>query len=137
MSSKLNPKQYQTIEMLLAGKTAVDIANALGIDRGTIARWRTGDADFIAEYNSQRNAILSAYQERIMRLGGKALEVLETEMDKKTAMEILRLLRLGDVFERDRRENAEKIKASWEREARFEQENEETEKLWKMLPLTK
>ena len=53
----------------------------MGVDRSTVWRWRTGDAVFIAELNSRRQELWSAYADRLRGLAPKALQVLENTLE--------------------------------------------------------
>ena len=94
----LTPQQEEAIEMIMRGKKTVEIAEALGVSRYTVARWRKEEPEFIAELQSRRAQIWDGQREQLTKMIEKALGIVTESMesaDEKTrliaAMAILRL----------------------------------------------
>lgn len=91
----LSHDQLQAINLILAGKSYGEVAEALGKDRRTLYSCRQ-NPHFIAELNRRRKEICEAGQTRLQGLLHKAISVIEQKLDEekslKAAMEVLRLL---------------------------------------------
>ena len=66
----LNEKQVKAIELLVTGEYQVQqIADAVGVTRQTIHKWRTKDKEFIEEYGKRlqetTNAVSQKFRERL------------------------------------------------------------------------
>jgi hypothetical protein len=71
-------------------------AEAVGVHRVTVTKWRNCDAYFEAELNRRRTEVWSASTDRLRALLPRALEALEQELQDgrqrgRVAIEILRL----------------------------------------------
>ncbi len=78
---RLTPRQETAVELLLSGKSDAATADALGIHRTTIARWRAVHPAFQAELARRRAELYGAAAERLRALVPKALDVLENGLD--------------------------------------------------------
>ena len=65
---QLAPRQEAAIELLLSGKCDAATAEALGIHRTTIARWRAAHPAFQAELARRRAELFGAAAERLRGL---------------------------------------------------------------------
>ncbi len=97
-TSELTPQQEEAIEMIMQGKKTIEIAEALGVSRYTISRWRNEEPEFMVELNSRRMQIWERQRERLTKMIEKALGIVSQSMesaDEKTrliaAIAILRM----------------------------------------------
>lgn len=87
-------QQEMGIDMLAAGRRPTEVANAVGISREQLWRWRTQDVGFIARLKEVQVEAHAARMNRFWSLNDKAHDVLEEaleEGDPKAAMDILKL----------------------------------------------
>ena len=77
---QLRLAQRNAIELLLAGKTDQEVAEAVGVSRQTINSWRNKDELFRAALDARRQELWGAYVERLRQLIGRALQVLEADL---------------------------------------------------------
>ena len=91
----LTAKQKQAISLLCVGKTVTDTAKTIGVDRRTLQRWQTRDPFFQSEYNQQRQELFDSMQLRIQGLMGKALGVMDLELESGNWRVALALLQLS------------------------------------------
>ena len=84
----LTDTQLRAIELLLGGTSPGTVAKECGVDRRTVYRWRLDCEPFRAELDRGRRAIWAGTVERMRKLIGTSLDVLEEE--------------LGDVYDRSR-----------------------------------
>ena len=54
---KLTAQQERVLERLLTGETVTAAAEAEGVDRSTVHRWRREDLAFQAAYNQRRREL--------------------------------------------------------------------------------
>lgn len=87
----LSEKQTRAITMMLAGKRQQEILDAVEISRTELFRWRKEDAEFIAEFNMQKEEIAAGHKAALNSLFARAIEVLRDGMTPREAMEIVRL----------------------------------------------
>ena len=78
-ASSLNDNQKVAIQLLLMGKKVSKIAEAIGVDRRTIHRWRQ-DELFQEELDRRRRELWSAATDRLRALVHPAIDVLEQEL---------------------------------------------------------
>jgi hypothetical protein len=103
----LTTKQQNAIDLLVAGSTDQSVADAVGVHRVTVTKWRTRDPHFQAELNHRRQEIWSAGVDHLRSLIPLALDALATELrggkdPARTALEILRLAGFGEIARNDR-----------------------------------
>jgi DNA-binding CsgD family transcriptional regulator len=70
----LSPEQLNAIDWLIQGKTDQDTADAVGIDRTTLWKWRTRVPLFLATLEQRREEVFGVAVNRLRSLLGKALE---------------------------------------------------------------
>lgn len=95
----LLPGQEAALERLMLGEPASRIAEAIGVDRKTISRWKLRDAVFIAEWNRRRQEVREHARQRLLNIAGKAADVVceaVTNGDVPTALRLLKGLGLID-----------------------------------------
>lgn len=93
----LSPEQLQAIQLLVAGKSNIEVAQAIAKERRTISRWKK-DPRFLAAINEERKELYEAGQIRLYGLLGKAIDVIEQKLDEgnfKAATEVLRIIGLN------------------------------------------
>lgn len=80
---RLNTKQRQAIEMLLMGKTDLEVTESLGIVRDTLWRWRTQNHDFIAVWNELSVQVWTDLTSRLNDVFSRSVEVIEEAVDRR------------------------------------------------------
>jgi hypothetical protein len=88
--------QQNAVDLLAAGKNDTETAEALGLSRVTVTRWRLYSPEFRAALADQRAAIWGASADRLRALLPKALDALADALehadDKATvALAVLKL----------------------------------------------
>lgn len=73
----MSANQQLAIEILMAGGTDSEAAQAASVTRETVNRWRHSDADFVAAYNRERRAIFEATRDNLSRASLKAIATLQ------------------------------------------------------------
>lgn len=71
---QLSPAQCSAIELLARGEPVMKVAEAVGVDRGTIYRWRTSDPNFIAALNRWRGEMQAETRDRVLALSAGAAD---------------------------------------------------------------
>jgi hypothetical protein len=107
----LTLKQCNAIDLLVQGETDAATAEAVGVNRVTVTKWRNYDPLFQAELNRRRKEVWGGSVDRLRSLLPRALDALEDELVHgkhrwRTALELLRLAglepkRAKDIFARD------------------------------------
>lgn len=77
---QLSVKQQNAIDILVTGKTDAEVAEAVGVNRVTVTKWRNYHPGFQAELNRRRRNMWGASAERLRGLLPKALDVIEAEL---------------------------------------------------------
>ena len=77
----LKDQQLLAIPLILAGKTDAEVAEAVGVARETVNRWRNHDFDFQRELRESRKAHLDSHMMALTRVNKKAVDVLENLLD--------------------------------------------------------
>ena len=73
----LSDKQEQAINLILLGQTDQSLAEAIGVARQTINKWKNQNPLFKATLNSQRQELWSSHYEALRSLIKLAIKVLE------------------------------------------------------------
>lgn len=71
---QLSRAQCSAIELLARGEPVMKVAEAVGVDRGTIYRWRTSDPNFIAALNRWRGEMQAETRDRVLALSAGAAD---------------------------------------------------------------
>jgi hypothetical protein len=116
----LDEKRLAAIPLLLAGKKYQEVANELGIARETIWTWRK-EPEFLAEYNKQRQEIDHEVKHLLVGLLRQAIEVLQRDMDGKTAWSILSKYLEGGFPSVQGETDANKIEKQQKKDKAFEE----------------
>ena len=111
--SRLSVEQLNAIDVLVQGRTDQETAEAVGVARETVTRWRNDNPHFTAELNRQRRLIWGDSHDRLRALAGKAVDTLETSLgegDSRVAVEVLKAIGLyGQVRPPSGPEDAELV----------------------------
>lgn len=95
----LTSKQENALDLVMCGETDASVAEAVGVHRVTVTKWRIYDPHFQAELNRRRKELWGASVDRLRSLLPTALDALEQELVQgkqrgRVAVEILRLVGL-------------------------------------------
>jgi hypothetical protein len=91
---QLSQREQNAIPLLLRGLSDAQVAQQVGVDRGTVFRWRQ-DADFAAELEKQRQVVLQHSVARLQSMLEPALDILQRQItgdDPKTALRAAAIL---------------------------------------------
>ena len=93
---ELTDMQLQAVYLLVQGRHDGEVAEALGISRVTVCRWRHGSPSFKATLNSLRRAIWDATRDGMRTLVSKAIaaagDILDTPKHPDRGRIVLALL---------------------------------------------
>jgi hypothetical protein len=122
----VSANQQLAIDVLLAGGTDSEAAQAASVTRETVCRWRHSDADFIAAYNRERRAASEATADSLRQASLKAIKTLSDILsDEDCSLRIKAasiLLGQYDEAQAPGDTDPEAIRAGWD-EARREREH--------------
>ena len=79
----LKDQQMLAIPHIVAGKSDAQVAEAVGVARETVNRWRNHDQDFRNELTQSRRAQINARISALSSVNTKAIEVMEELLDSK------------------------------------------------------
>lgn len=92
----LNAAQAAAITAIIEGGSLVEAAEAAGVDRKTLYRWRTHDPRFMATLDSWRAELRASVHDRLNGLAGACTSVIEDAIEKGDVRVAMRLVeRLG------------------------------------------
>ena len=98
---KLSDRQLLAIDLILAGRPDTHVAQAIGVSRRTIIRWRLSDADVIAELRRRRRQPWQGTADRLRAVLRSALDVLAEQLTDRVDRHRFRaattILRLANV----------------------------------------
>jgi hypothetical protein len=114
-TQQLDPRHLRAVDLIALGKSDIEVARELALERSTIWRWRK-DPAFQTELARRREELWSSSVDRMSALLGPTLDVLAEALDdgdRNIAMQFLKLLRVGDVaLERVRRTETDTVNGS-------------------------
>ena len=87
--NELSERQRKAVELLLRGLSDQEVANQLGVDRGTVLRWRSKSVGFGRELDRQRRRLWEQSAAEIQSMVGPALSILRKQLasdDERTAI---------------------------------------------------
>jgi hypothetical protein len=90
----LSQRQLTAMPFLLRGLSDIQVGEHLGVDRGTVARWRK-DPKFIEELERQRQVLWQQSVDQLQSMFQPALEILQKQLagdDPKTALRAASIL---------------------------------------------
>ena len=86
-TKQLSQAHHTAIEMLLRGESDAVVGEKLGVDRGTVYRWRTAHPAFSRELERMRRIIWKQQAERLRAMVSPALDVLQQHLaDPRTSL---------------------------------------------------
>ena len=91
---QLTQQQQTALELLLRGLTDAQVAAQLGVDRGTVFRWRKSDL-FAQQLDHHRRTLMEQSTARLQTLLDPALDILEKQLagdDPKTQLRAAAIL---------------------------------------------
>jgi Helix-turn-helix of insertion element transposase len=88
VSQELKPQQATAVDLLVSGLTETAAAEAIGVSRVTLWRWKQEPA-FEAELNRRRQELWLASVDRLRSLVPKALDSLEAELEGPRRLRVL------------------------------------------------
>jgi hypothetical protein len=96
--NELTPQQEIAIEMMMDGKTDLEISKKLKMRRQTINEWRNHNMDFICELQLRRNQVWEKQRDKMSQAVDKAFDILIKNLDNKdekiklaVAMQLVRM----------------------------------------------
>ena len=99
---ELTIEQQRAIDELVLGKSDQEVADAVGVHRVTVTKWRNYDAHFQAALNVRRRDVFSTSADRLRSLVPVAVEVLEAELKNsenagrgQLALSVLKAIGMG------------------------------------------
>jgi len=87
--NELSERQRKAVDLLLRGLSDQEVANQLGVDRGTVLRWRSKSVAFGRELDRQRRRLWEQSTAEIQSMVGPALSILRKQLasgDERTAI---------------------------------------------------
>ena len=98
LAENLDAGQQRALTAWLTGKSVTAAAKDAKVHRGTVYRWMTEDAGFIAEFNLARKEMAEAVSQEIRFLASEALGVLRTFLSDSDTPPALRLRAATEVL---------------------------------------
>jgi transposase-like protein len=105
----LTPQQEKTVALILSGRTVTEIAQEIGVDRGTLYNW-TQKINFQTYYDNLRKEIQDNVRNNLMKLHVEALEAIKAGLQSnndnikiKTAIWLIERLESQKIGETDLR----------------------------------
>ncbi len=83
--SQLNDRQLAAIDAILQGLAMTQVAQAVGVDRKTLYRWRIHDLAFATELRERRREAIQLRVDRLCNLLDEAMDVLQRQMHENSA----------------------------------------------------
>jgi transposase len=80
MHASLSIEQAHAVDLLMQGKSDRAVAEAVGVTRQTVCDWRNHNPAVIAELTRRKQLLWGYHLERLRRLAGKAMDVLEEDL---------------------------------------------------------
>src|SRR5688500_320517 len=91
---RLTPRQNRALELVFAGETDGEVAEQIQVSRQTVNEWRNHHPAFRAAYNRLLQETADQFRHRIIALRGKALNVLEDNLEQGNLSAAISLLRI-------------------------------------------
>ena len=99
---ELSIYRANAIDLLLTGKTASEVAKAVGVTRQMVNGWHDCNAEFMAELFARRVALWEAQGERIRSLVPRAVDLLGAKIGDGNLAAAVQLLRAAGYYSGDR-----------------------------------
>ena len=115
----ITPRQQQALQALMTGATDSTAAEAAGVSRETVNRWRRRDANFMAAFNEARQDLAQDFHDGLRALLPDALAALRdglTADNINTRVRVAATLfrALPDVGKPTGPTNPETIRVAWQ-----------------------
>ena len=115
----ITPRQQQALQALMTGATDSTAAEAAGVSRETVNRWRRRDANFMAAFNEARQDLAQDFHDGLRALLPDALAALRdglTADNINTRVRVASTLfrALPDVGKPTGPTNPETIRVAWQ-----------------------
>ncbi len=94
---ELTPQQAAAVDLLAAGHTVTETAEAVGVVRQTVSEWLHQHDGFRAAVNQRRQELWAAVTDRLRSLVPKALDVLEEGLTSGSVQAALGLLKASGL----------------------------------------
>ena len=78
---ELSEQQRTACDLIVAGRTLQDVAEAISVARPTVSRWLNHEPAFIAAVNARRQELWETSVDGLRGLLPQALKVLKAELD--------------------------------------------------------
>jgi hypothetical protein len=119
---ELSEQQQTACDLIVAGRTLQDVAEAVGVARPTVSRWMNHEPVFIAAVNARRQELWESTVDDLRGLIPQALQELKAELAGETplkaAIEIMRAAGFyGSVGRPDGPTEAEDVKLALRQKA--------------------
>ena len=95
--NRLTPRQQQAVELLALGESKTKVASEVGVSRQQIHKW-TQNVYFRSAFSKRHADLWQENKERLRGLAGKAVAVIESELESgnlKAAVELLKIVGLS------------------------------------------
>lgn len=80
---KLSPQQAAAVDLLLSGQSVTAAAEAIGVERETLSRWRNHDPAFIAAFNERLAVQWESNGAKLLEARGRAIDTLIELLDSE------------------------------------------------------
>src|SRR5438874_1364212 len=111
----ISDRQRQAMDLIASGETDTAVANAVGVNRRTIYRWRIENRRFREELQLRRRELYDRAQDRFRAMLTRALDLLDKQIGDKyapTALRAARTLLVIAAIGKTAVPEAEKVKLS-------------------------
>ena len=92
----LSVEQQNAVPLILSGKSDREVAEAIGVARETVTRWRNSDPVFMARVNYERRVLWNFGRDKVLMLQAKALGVVERALDDGDTHAALAFLKMAN-----------------------------------------
>lgn len=82
---QLSPQQAAAVDLLLTGQSVTATAEAIGVERETLSRWRNHDPAFIAAFNERLAVQWESNGAKLLEARGRAIDTLIELLDSEDA----------------------------------------------------
>lgn len=105
LRQELTPEQDRAIALLMAGGTDESVAEAVGVGRQTVNRWKNQSPAFVARMNDCREAVRSTALDKFRGLLPLAVDRLADEIANgengwKIALKLVEVAGFGDLSQK-------------------------------------
>ena len=87
----LDDKQWQALELIIAGETDAEVAQAVGVARETINRWKLHHPGFQSELNKWRRILHQETTDELRRLVAQSAKVTKEVLEDRESPDRLKV----------------------------------------------